>query len=1035
MGYNENSRVKIPALLHFTRLGYNYMSLKEANWDKNSNIFPDLFRTALTKINKNPNPEEIERTLRDISQLLDNEDLGRAFYNRLVQQSRGLRLIDFEHFDCNNFNVVTELTYKIDDEEFRPDITLLINGMPLVFIEVKKPNNREGTIAELNRMRQRFSNPKFKRFFNLTQLMVFSNNMEYDDDSPEPIEGAFYATSAVEEPKLNYFREEHPSELPALAGLDSDVEDFILKDNNLVSIKHTPEYNTNKAPDTPTNRLNHSLFSRKRLAFLLLYGIAYVRQERGYEKHIMRYPQIFATRAIEDHLNAGKRKGIIWHTQGSGKTALAFYNVRYLTDYFQTRGIVPKFYFIVDRLDLLNQAAKEFRNRGLTVYEINSREKFARDIKSSCAVHNDSGEPEITVVNIQKFKDDPDVIRSSDYKVDLQRIFFLDEVHRSYNPKGSFLANLKESDSGAIHIGLTGTPLLGNEYTSRTLFGEYIHKYYYNKSIQDGYTLRLIREEIETQYRLQLKKTLDEIKVLRGKTSRKIIYADERFVEPMLDYIVKDFEEARLLKNDPTIGAMVICDSSKQARMMSEIFEAKYSHKIAPINEPVEFLREPAKMVATSGEKDSYNKQKRRSLEVTSAALILHDAGTKQDRKDWVDDFKEGKIDILFVYNMLLTGFDASRLKKLYLGREIKAHNLLQALTRVNRTYRNFRYGYVVDFADIEAEFEKTNQAYFDELQSELGDELENYSNLFKTEEEILADIDQIKDALWSFNTQNAEIFSQQVTRIQDRTQMLEIIKALSRARELYNIIRMNGRHELLDRLDFAKLNTLAREANNHLALLNQKIALEEGHDTTNILKAALEDVIFTFRKVGESELRIADEFQETLRKTRETLGSNFDPRDPEFIKLREELERLFRKKKLSEMTQEDMQGNITDLEAIRAKARELNRRNELLSAKYSEDKKYARLHKRLMDKYPLSDRERKLFEALSAYKTEADETISRNNQLLENEDFAERELLSLAIRQLNKTHGLDFDTASIKTITRMILKEYLDESEGKIPA
>ena len=77
------------------------------------------------------------------------------------------------------------------------------------------------------------------------------------------------------------------------------------------------------------------------------------------------------------------------------------------------------------------------------------------------------------------------------------------------------------------------------------------------------------------------------------------------------------------------------------------------------------------------------------------------DIGTKQERKDWVDEFKDGKIDILFVYNMLLTGFDAKRLKKLYLGRVIKKHNLLQALTRVNRTYKDFKYGFVVDFADI----------------------------------------------------------------------------------------------------------------------------------------------------------------------------------------------------------------------------------------------------------------------------------------------------------------------------------------------
>jgi len=183
------------------------------------------------------------------------------------------------------------------------------------------------------------------------------------------------------------------------------------------------------------------------------------------------------------------RKGIIWHTQGSGKTALAYYNTRFLTDYYQRQGIIPKFYFIVDRIDLLIQAQREFASRGLTVHTIDSRDAFARDIKATQALHNHSGKPEITVVNIQKFEDDPDVVRTEDYDVSIQRVYFLDEVHRSYNPKGSFLANLSQSDQNAIKIGLTGTPLLGDDYNSRALFGDYIHKYYYNASIADGYSL------------------------------------------------------------------------------------------------------------------------------------------------------------------------------------------------------------------------------------------------------------------------------------------------------------------------------------------------------------------------------------------------------------------------------------------------------------------------------------------------------------------------------------------------------------------
>jgi len=356
---------------------------------------------------------------------------------------------------------------------------------------------------------------------------VFSNNMEYDSESCQPIEGAFYATTSYDKPIFNYFREEDNYEdlNRLLSPLDEIQEDFILKDTNFPAIKHNPEFIINKSPNTPTNRLSTSLFSKDRLKFILKYSIAYVNETKGVEKHIMRYPQIFATFAISNKLDEGIKKGIIWHTQGSGKTALAFYNVKYLTDYFQIKKVIPKFYFIVDRIDLLQQSHKEFVSRGLIVHTISSRDDFVKDIKNTTAIHNHTGKAEITVVNIQKFKDDPDVVSTQDYNVATQRVYFLDEVHRSYNPKGSFLANLNQSDPNAIKIGLTGTPLLGDDYNSKVLFGEYIHKYYYNASISDGYTLRLIREEIETNYKMELEKALKDIEVLQGEVDKKYIYA------------------------------------------------------------------------------------------------------------------------------------------------------------------------------------------------------------------------------------------------------------------------------------------------------------------------------------------------------------------------------------------------------------------------------------------------------------------------------------------------------------------------------
>jgi type I restriction enzyme, R subunit len=1021
MSFNENSRVKIPVILHLCKLGYEYLPLSKAKWNSQTNIFPDIFFRNIQRLNPLLSDSEIKAALDNINLVLDYDDLGKTFYE-LLTSSSGIKLIDFENFNNNALHVVTELPCINGDEEFRPDITILVNGMPLAFIEVKKPNNLDGIQAEYKRLYTRLQNKKFRKFVNLTQLMVFSNNMEYADGGSQPLQGAFYSTTSYGKPVFNYFREEESFNLKeVLSEISDEVEIEILKDNNLVGIKKSPEFVTNKDADAPTNKICTSIFHPERLSFLLQYSIAYVKEAGGLQKHIMRYPQIFATKAIEKKLNEETKKGIIWHTQGSGKTALTYYNVKYLTDYFQKQAIIPKFYFIVDRLDLLTQASKEFKSRGLIVHTVNSRDEFAKDIKSTSAIHNSSGKPEITVVNIQKFKDDPSVVRKVDYQINVQRIYFLDEVHRSYNPKGSFLANLNDSDINAIKIGLTGTPLLGTDYNSKSLFGGYIHKYYYNSSIADGYTLRLIREEIETRYRLQLKQALMEIEILKGDAERKYVYAHQKFVEPMLDYIVHDFERARITMNDNTIGAMVVCDSSEQAERLKEIFDYKYAKKEATQHTGVVEARA------------TYASKKQHDSLVTSAALILHDAGTKSDREDLVDDFKDGKIDILFVFNMLLTGFDAPRLKKLYLGRVIKAHNLLQALTRVNRTYKDFKYGYVVDFADIESEFAKTNADYFKELQSELGDELEHYSNLFKSREEIEKEIEEIKELLFHYDTSNAEIFSQQISLIRDRGTMLKLTKVLSNARDLYNLIRLTGNYDILNKLDFHKITILAREANNHLALLNTKDALENNVDTTNLLNIALEDVIFAFTKVKEEEMIIADQLKNALQRTREMLGGNFDQADPRFITLKEELERLFKKKNLSEVSKDEMESNIKELDRIYNEARELERKNQLLKAKYDNDAKYARLHKRLMEKDPLTTSESKLFEALKSLKTEVDNQILQNSHMLENESFVEKMIVRLVIDQLKNKHNLPLDAESSKRINTMIVKEYMNEYYGRV--
>ena len=1045
MAFNENTRVKIPAILRLIQLGYKYVSLKDAKWDVDTNIFTDIFSESICRINAMPNPprvamskkktpqfseyddrpsmaaedtpryyrnanitdEDISSLLLELKDLLDYEDLGGAFYKRVLSTT-GIRLIDFEDFANNSFHVCTELTCKNGEDEFRPDITILINGMPLIFIEVKKPNNIEGILAERDRINARFRNRKFRRFLNATQFMIFSNNMEYDNESATPIQGAFYASVSSAEASFNCFREEDAIIFDDIVELDEDVEKFVLKDNNLVAIKDSAEYITNKSATKPTNRILSSLLNKNRLAFILKYGLAYVDDVNGTSKHIMRYPQLFATRAIGRAIGEGAKKGIIWHTQGSGKTALAYFNVAYLTRYFQERHIVPKFYFVVDRLDLLTQAQTEFENRKLRVKIVNSRNDFVKNIALRGAVQNTGGENEITVVNIQKFSEDSKATKQDDYDLNVQRVYFLDEVHRSYNPHGSFLANLMTSDPNAIFIGLTGTPLIKQKlkaeggrkvitFNSKDVFGDYIHKYYYNLSIEDGYTLRLIREGIETQYQARLKEILDRIEMLKGSAKKSEVFAHTRYVTELAKYIIRDFEGSRVRLGDATIGGMVVCDTSDQARELYRVIREQHPQ--------------------------------------IKASLILHDVDDKETRRNNRDDFKRGKTDLLIVFNMLLTGFDAHRLKKLYLNRVVKDHNLLQTLTRVNRPYKNFRYGFVVDFADIRNEFDKTNAAYFAELQEEIGDEWDKYGNLFKTAEEIEAEIADIREKLFAYDIENAEVFSEQISEIDDKKIILEIKSALENARTLGNLIRLYGHDELADRLDFAKLKILLTEVNNRLALINQKEALENAEDDSSLINLAIENIIFAFRKVSEKELQlgIVDDFKEQIRKTREAMQSNFDHADSVYVSLSEELERIFKKKKVTEMTTEDIQENIVLLRGICDRVTEQNRRDALLKAKYEHDEKFTRVHKRIVEKKP-DWKMISVNQALLDIKHKTDDQILYQKAVLNNEPYFAQEVQPLVITGFG-SNALKLDPATARQIKDLIVGEYMKEYRGEATA
>ena len=973
--FSELTRVQIPAALHLMRMGYTYLSRNSKEIeerDPDTNILVSVFKEQFLTFNNYLTDEDFERELANIKLELDQNDLGRSFFKR-IQGQEGAVYIDWENPEANTFHLALEVTCQNGQDEFRPDIVVFINGLPLSYIEVKQPNairdGKTGIQSEQDRTRYRFENRKFRRFNNITQLIALSDNLPYISGQGQQKQGSYYGSNAYSKTKFNAFKEEREVDfLNSIVPLTDEQIDFVLEDVKRFALKSQPEFTTNLQPDTPCNTFLSSLYQKERLLFMLRFGLVYVEEESKegqiqLQKHVMRYPQYFATRAIEETIAKGVKKGVIWHTQGSGKTALAFFNIRYLTNYFSKQGIVPHFYFVVDRLDLADQAFKEFTKRGLKVKRINNPKELNQKQDGY----------DVAVVNIQKFKDDSDLTDRSGYDLNRQNIYFIDEAHRSYNERGSYLPNLYQADTNAIKIALTGTPLITykkdgktkeSHATTRDIFGDYIHKYYYNQSIDDGFTLRLMREDIETSYKDNLRAINEEIQ--RGDLSKEDIFAHPHYVEPMLDFILEDFNRARdLVFDDQTIGGMIVCDSSKQAREL---------------------------------EKQLEERRKAGTTNLTSA-LILHDEGDKEEKKEKVDAYKEGKIDLIIVYSMLLTGFDAPRLKRLYLGRKIKAHNLLQTLTRVNRPYKDYLFGYVVDFADISKEFDKTNRAYLEELNQEYDTSLtgENgedvFGSLFVPAEEISQELSKTERILMDYPTSNLEFFSQSIDDIKDRKQLNELRKALESVKQYYNIARLLGYDHLIKQIDIAQIATLLNVISRRLLTLSL-IDKPDDFSSRTLLNLAMSETSFSFVKIAEEELRLAaNDLEDLKRRVAGGIIKERDEKDPEWVFLYEEFQRIMKKHLIygqEGYTMENIKEIQKEYEDLFRSVEDHRTHMRRLTMNFGGDEMAARSYKHVTNSTMVSEYPA-VYHVIKDSKVALDHKIGQNQGVLDNEDFLKK--------------------------------------------
>ncbi len=723
-------------------------------------------------------------------------------------------------------------------------------------------------------------------------------------------------------------------------------------------------------------------------------------------------------------------KGIIWHTQGSGKTALTYHLTKLIRDFFSPLNKKTKFYFIVDRLDLLEQAKNEFLKRGLCVHEAENKEDLSQKLKNSRVFEGSQGNDEIIVVNIQKFKapneekapnEDPsstpkEIISKTELQEatkdshDLQRVFIIDEAHRSYDPKGCFYANLIECDKTAIKIALTGTPLLednAQDKATKKTFGNYLHTYSYAESIKDRHTLKLQLEIIEKSYKeklqaiyrlLQESITIEDIEV-----KKEFIFNDEKYIKVMLYYIIRDLLNFRHVNNDENLKAMVVCFSSAQAKL-ANLFFNEVQEKVLQENPNLKILKKQLQ-----------------------SSLILHD---EQEVKEKIYSFKHKDTDIVFVFNMLLTGFDLPNLKRLYIHRELKDHNLLQALARVNRSYNNMSFGYLIDFVGIKENYDKTTDDYLKELnqfnQSDSNIK-DNLKDMFADREVLEKDIKNAYDDLFDYPIDDVEDMTSTIVNISKMNELLKVSHAINTLKERYNLIRTSSDEKILslkEKIDIEKISKISSMLHQKAKQLHALKNINEPKNPNDLI--VLEDLIalldfkIEFKERKELRFKEKEEISTKYKQAKEMLEKIPDKQDKEVQKISKDLSKLIQEP----LTNDNFDGISHSYSVIISQLKQHKEQTTNLLNKYNNDRAYVITHKRLYDRLMEENISKGIFTLLSALKKALDERIFKRQEIL-NEETTLKTAIKVELRDaFNKNPSLKDLQKEEKFIAQTLFNE-----------
>ena len=694
----EDNVSKYPAIELLCKLGYTYISPEEALAERGTRynvLLKDILRKQLQKINQFEfndvaykfSADNIERAIAELDvpltegliktseRIYDALMLGKSYPEKLVDgttKSFNLNYIDWDNFENNVFHVTEEFSCDSWDKQknARPDIVVFVNGIPFAVIECKAPD-----ISEMQAVEQNIRNQKdeyIPQLFKFVQMVVATNK-----------NAVKYATVKTGKKFWNVWREQ-------------DVE----WQANIVD-----QIVAGRIP-TEQDKTLVSLFEKGRLRKFSKYFVVY----DANIKKICRYQQFFAVEAIMKTISqndsAGNRQsGVIWHTQGSGKSLTMVMVSKYILE--ELSSVIPKVVVVTDRKELDKQIAKTFAHTRLLPARATSG-------KNLCDLINE-GKADVITSIINKFN----TVDNQGVKNNSRDIFVLvDESHRSNY--GSMATKMRTVFPNACYIGFTGTPLLKHEKNTLQTFGKLIHKYTIKDGVEDKAIVPLYYEgrfvdqtvddaNIDLWFQVVTKKlNKAQIAELKAKWSsiQKLASSDSRIKRVALDI----YQHFMFGYKESGFKAMLACNFKRDAVRYKQIFDS-----LCDIRTEV--------VISAPDMREGHD-----DVDESSDNLVVNfwDKMMKQydDADDYEDTLKnqfiDGEIDILIVCSKLLTGFDAPRTQVLYIDKELKEHGLLQAIARTNRLYEGKDFGLIVDYRGLINNLDSAMEVYG-------GAGLENY--------------------------------------------------------------------------------------------------------------------------------------------------------------------------------------------------------------------------------------------------------------------------------------------------------------------